>query len=125
MSKAGPKPSSVSKKKSARDKVNEEIVKLKRKGGGRSKLPLILAGVGVLLLIGVGAAILMFSGDDKPKPSVNPRPQRPEQAQAPQATQPAGPTLDPTAQQKIAELLGQLDSEKDRDNATKQLEDKL
>lgn len=57
------------KKKSNRDKVNEEIIKISKKKS--SKMPLILAGAGAVVFVIVGVIIFVFlmNSDDKPLPA--------------------------------------------------------
>lgn len=56
------------KKKSNRDKVNEEIIKVSKKKG--SKMPLLLAGAGaaVFIIVGVVLFIFIMGPEDKPLP---------------------------------------------------------
>lgn len=131
MAKPGSKPSNAPKKKTNRDKVNDEIIKIKRTNSGASKLPIILAIVGVVLLVAVGGLIFFLSGDDNKQGVVTPggggtggggrRTTPPDSG----ATDTPEPPANTEANQKIRDLLAKLDNETDRAGAARELSDRL
>ncbi len=126
MSKAGGKAGAQGRsnkptKKTNRDKVNDEIIKIKRKGKG-NKTPLILAGVGLGVLIIVGIVIFMFMGGDNKQPlAVNPTLHQ----QPPRQEDPPPRTTEPPDAARIRELVAKLDKENDREAAVRELMEKV
>ena len=110
------------KKKSNRDKVNEEIIKISKKKG--SKMPLVLAGAGaaVFIIVGVIFIIFLMGPEEKPVPVARGG----GESGAPAGRRGGAPDgADPVLQTNITNILMKLANPQTREAGLKELEELL